>query len=566
VSDRTQSAYQARAAEKEDAATIVATFDAQRAKYEGILAGNVSVDVFRNAFVTAVQRDWKLLKADRQSLWLALQKCAGDGLLPDGREAALSIFNDDEDEDNPKTAAKDGKVKKVVYMPMIQGLIKLVRNTGEVASIDIPLVFRGEAVELWWEDGKKHFKLRRVFDEKFDDSPQAIIGAVAIVTYKDGSWEMEAMSRARIERVRAIAKAKKGPWLAWYDEMARKTVLRNLLKRLPKSAVNLAERAMDSDETMETIEGEVDGGRVQRAIAAPEVDLSTHALHESLAKADQRQTVEREPTKQQTAQAASNPVPAQPARAAAVPPEPSKPMFEAWPADEFGEPAEHPNGEPVQFIDPQLFAAWVQEKWLKLPPDLRAGFLEHNADAIADAKVDVIAAKMLAVTVDPAPAAAPSADATPPKNFLEMPLTPGRKPHWPNYGAAAEAAITGIGSVAELQDWTNVNVPTYEKGPESIRMKIDRALSARHLALTKPPEAEDRDIKLARDFVADINACRTGDDLKVLGANAAMKTLLARWRQDRPDLYDMLAKAEAAKVQSFGPPPEDDVPDLDRRG
>ena len=43
--------------------------------------------------------------------------------------------------------------------------------------------------------------------------------------------------RADVEKVRASSKAGKfGPWVEWWDEMAKKTVIRRMAKRLPSSA------------------------------------------------------------------------------------------------------------------------------------------------------------------------------------------------------------------------------------------------------------------------------------------------------------------------------------------
>jgi len=108
-------------------------------------------------------------------------------------------------------------------MPMVGGLYKLVRNTGQVADMHATLVYRGEVIEIWEESGASHYKHVRSIDPNFNDDPGNIIGAYAIIRYKDGNWEMEWMSRRHIDRVRAVSKAKNGPWLKWYDEMAKKS-------------------------------------------------------------------------------------------------------------------------------------------------------------------------------------------------------------------------------------------------------------------------------------------------------------------------------------------------------
>ena len=65
----------------------------------------------------------------------------------------------------------------------------------------------------------------------------APIGAYAIARLKDGSVMAEVMSKAEIERVRGVSRAKNtGPWTTWWDQMARQTVFRRLSKYLPMDA------------------------------------------------------------------------------------------------------------------------------------------------------------------------------------------------------------------------------------------------------------------------------------------------------------------------------------------
>jgi recombination protein RecT len=58
----------------------------------------------------------------------------------------------------------------------------------------------------------------------------------AIAKTKDGGVYIEVMSRSQIEQVRSISRSgNNGPWASWFGEMARKTVIRRLSKRLPMS-------------------------------------------------------------------------------------------------------------------------------------------------------------------------------------------------------------------------------------------------------------------------------------------------------------------------------------------
>ena len=136
-------------------------------------------------------------------------------MLPDKREAALVIFK--------------GTVQ---YMPMIAGILKRVRNSGEVASIASQLVYRKDVFRYWVDGDGEHIQHEPLmFGERGD-----IVGAYGVAKTKDGAVYIEVMTKADIEKVRSVSRAKNsGPWSDWWEEMARKTVLRRLSKRLPMS-------------------------------------------------------------------------------------------------------------------------------------------------------------------------------------------------------------------------------------------------------------------------------------------------------------------------------------------
>ncbi|MFS1538046.1 MAG: recombinase RecT [Candidatus Phlomobacter fragariae] len=74
-----------------------------------LLPAQVTPEQFTRTAATALIENEDLQKADKQSLVLALTRCAKDGLMPDGREAALVVRS---------TKINNQFVKKAVYMPM----------------------------------------------------------------------------------------------------------------------------------------------------------------------------------------------------------------------------------------------------------------------------------------------------------------------------------------------------------------------------------------------------------------------------------------------------------------
>jgi phage RecT family recombinase len=169
--------------------------------------------------LTAIQLQPALLECERKSLLLACLRAANDGLMPDGREGAFVIFKSKK---GPPTAQ---------WMPMYAGLLKKVRNTGELLSISANVVYERDQFD--YELGDQE---RIVHKPAIGDRGKPI-AAYAIAHLKGGGIEREVMDANAIRQVQAVsrASAEESPWNQWPDEMARKTVIRRLYKRLPSS-------------------------------------------------------------------------------------------------------------------------------------------------------------------------------------------------------------------------------------------------------------------------------------------------------------------------------------------
>lgn len=220
------------------------------------LPAHVSPEKFVRVAKTAIINNPDLQRSDRASLFGAIGRLAQDGLLPDGREAAIVMFGN-----------------KAQAMPMIGGILKKLRQSGEIAKVSAQVVYEND--EFVWHLG---------FDEDVTHNPPKLdqprgkpIGAYATAVLKDGSRLLEVMSLEEIEKVRAVSRAKgNGPWVSWWGEMARKTVMRRLSKRLPMSTDLMDE--FDRDETLPKVEPAIEHApvHVSRLDA-----LEHHIEHES---------------------------------------------------------------------------------------------------------------------------------------------------------------------------------------------------------------------------------------------------------------------------------------------
>ena len=219
-------------------------------EFESVLPPQIPTDRFVRTAITSVGMNPDLLTTDRRSLLGACMKAAQDGLLPDGREAALVIFK--------------GKAQ---YMPMVAGLLKKARQSGQISSISAHVVYERDQFD--YELGDNEHILHKPLITGERGKPVAVY---AIARTTDGGAYREVMSVAQVEKVRAVSRTSRGdsPWNQWWDEMARKTVIRRLAKYLPSST--------DLDQVLGR-ENEPDGGPVQAVVVSEEpeaVDIVTN--------------------------------------------------------------------------------------------------------------------------------------------------------------------------------------------------------------------------------------------------------------------------------------------------
>lgn len=195
--------------------------------FRGALPAHIPVERFKKVLINAINTNPKLLGADRRTLFMSAMKAATDGLVPDGREGALVIYSTKQKDAN----GGEHWIDAVQWMPMIAGIRKKVRNSGEIATWDAHVVY--EKDEFAYELGDDPFIKHK---PALDGDPGKIVAAYSVAVLKSGEKSREVMTVAQIERIRSLSKSKdKGPWKDHYSEMCRKTVARRHSKVLPMS-------------------------------------------------------------------------------------------------------------------------------------------------------------------------------------------------------------------------------------------------------------------------------------------------------------------------------------------
>lgn len=252
-------------------ALTIQSFERDLAMYKkqisSVLPAHIKPERFMRTVVGAIQNSPGILECDKQSILLSCQRAAQDGLMLDGKEAALVPFN---------TKVGNSWVKMASYQPMIDGILKKARNSGQLSVIN--------AITVHEEDS---FKYNPAVDDLPNHNPNwfgdrgKMIGVYAFAKMKDGSTAVEIMNIEQIEQVRKVSKQgsddkgnPKGIWATWYDQKAKVACLKRLCRRLPSSTDLIEMFDRDNEENFdlslaeESTEKEVKEPKTQTKAAA----------------------------------------------------------------------------------------------------------------------------------------------------------------------------------------------------------------------------------------------------------------------------------------------------------
>jgi recombination protein RecT len=245
---------------------------------EAVLPKHITADRILKVVLSATARNPSILKCSVQSICRAVMQAGELGLEIGGLlgEAYIVPYKDE-----------------AVCIPGYRGLIKLARQSGEIATISARVVYRDDdfVVDLAEETISHHPK----FDGDRDDKD--LTAAYCIVRYKDGGRQIDVMTRRELEKTRARSKASSnGPWVTDFPEMCRKTVTRRACKYAPVSA-NL-QKALELEIENDAREELPDMG----ALAAIETEPARR-IAEGIRSRRGHKTPEEEPTAKPTAPA-----------------------------------------------------------------------------------------------------------------------------------------------------------------------------------------------------------------------------------------------------------------------
>lgn len=211
-----------------------------KAALSAALPKHIKVDKFIRVTLAALQSSPKVFECSQESILLSLMRAASYGLEPDGGvlgHGYLVPFW------NSKARRMDCQ-----FIPGYRGLVKLARNSGEVADVWAEVVYEADRFE--YELGLEQTMKHKRNDEAVDVGPLKY--AYAVARFRDGNVRFVVMNRREIEDIKSKTASRDregnafGPWVDHEPEMWKKTAVRRLAKMLPLSP-DVA-MAMDSED------------------------------------------------------------------------------------------------------------------------------------------------------------------------------------------------------------------------------------------------------------------------------------------------------------------------------
>ena len=212
---------------------IASAFDKMGQNFEELLPSHVTPQRFKQVVMTAVSSSPDLLAVSmtaggRRSIIMSALKCASDGLVPDGREAALVPFNCKVS----KKGEPDRWEKQAQYLPMVRGIVTKMQQSPNCKEIGVNLVHKNDLLDYAETDQGTEFTHKPVL---FGDKGE-LIGVYAFVRTFDGGFYMASVDKEELEKIEQSSKAGNSPWKGPFkSEMQKKSALKRLAKIAPVS-------------------------------------------------------------------------------------------------------------------------------------------------------------------------------------------------------------------------------------------------------------------------------------------------------------------------------------------
>lgn len=242
-----QLATRAGAALATAAPTLEDLFERMKPAIAQALPNQLTPERMLRIATTSIRTNPKLKVCSAESLLGAVMQCAQLGLEPSvlGHAYLVPYKN------KKKVGNQFVWVDECQFQIGYKGLLELARRTGQISSIMAHAVHEND--EFDYEYG-----INETLRHKPADGDRGrVVRYYAYAKFKDGGYSFMVMSMQDIVNHRdKFSKAKEfGPWKDHFDEMAKKTVLKALMKYMPISVE--FQKAAAQDETTKYFDRDV---------------------------------------------------------------------------------------------------------------------------------------------------------------------------------------------------------------------------------------------------------------------------------------------------------------------
>jgi len=229
---------------------IAGLLEKMKSQIQQALPKHITPDRIARIALNSIRMNPKLLQCSEMSLLGAIMQSAQLGLEPNSfGQAWLIPFN------NKK---KNGQyVMEVQFQVGYKGLIELFYRTDKGLNIDAHEVYENDKFDYNYGVGKD--SEAKLYHKPVMTNRGSVIGYYATATMKNGSYSFLFMSKEDVKKhantfSQAYKKGWMSPWKSNFDEMAKKTVIKKLMKYLPLS-VEL-QKGIAADETIKNFNGD----------------------------------------------------------------------------------------------------------------------------------------------------------------------------------------------------------------------------------------------------------------------------------------------------------------------
>jgi recombination protein RecT len=226
--------------EKKNPSTIKDYIKAMESEIKKALPKVITPERFTRIALSAISQTPQLQNCTPQSFLAALMNCAQLGLEPNTPLGQAYLI--------PFKNTKKGVVE-CQFQLGYKGLIDIAYRSGELASIEARVVYANDdfEVQLGLDSALKH-------SPKMDGNRGEAIAVYGIFKLANGGYYFDVMSiddvKAHAQKYSQAYKSGFSPWNTNFEEMAKKTIIKKVLKYAPLRTDVL--RQVSEDGTVKT--------------------------------------------------------------------------------------------------------------------------------------------------------------------------------------------------------------------------------------------------------------------------------------------------------------------------